>query len=132
MSPRLKVGDLEVSNDQPPAQFLAILELFKAHVGAIVTLATGALVLSTTFLKDVKLNTLQSVYWLKSSWVLFTLTILAGVLYSYVLTLLGNSTTCWNKNSCGHRTLLGVLSLPLHLLFILAVCCFLGFAWGIV
>jgi hypothetical protein len=35
------------------SDFVSILTLFKGHVDALVTVATGALVLSVTFLKDV-------------------------------------------------------------------------------
>ncbi|MDT5123810.1 MAG: hypothetical protein QOC96_3292 [Acidobacteriota bacterium] len=115
---------------------LQVIELFKAHVSAIVTLATGALVLSVTFLKELKPPALQNRGWLISSWVLFTASVVSGVLYSYFLTLLASD--AYNKNA-GKRSrvsgstsknFLVFFSLLLHISFVLGILTFLIFALG--
>lgn len=109
-------------------QFVSLLALFKGHVDALVTVSTGALVLSVTFLKDAASRSPNNLRFLRWSWGLFTLSIVAGVLYSYVLTHLASSSECWQKDKCTHRKVLIASSMVLHLSFFAAVLLFLIFA----
>lgn len=109
-------------------QFVSILELFKGHVDALVTVSTGALVLSVTFLKDTASRIPSNLRFLRWSWALFTVSIVAGVLYSYALTHLASSNECWQKDKCTHRDILMASSVILHLSFFVAVLLFLIFA----
>jgi hypothetical protein len=118
----------EVAATDKQIEFLSILEHFKAHVNGIVTLATGALVLSATFLKDIPLTTKQYEWWLKLSWMLLSISIVSGVSYSYVLTMLVNNRDCWPRDNCAHRSWLMWLNLFLHLSFLLAIIAFMVFA----
>jgi len=121
------VNGAPLTSEGASSHFLTVLEQFKGHVTGIVTLATGALVLSATFIKDAPVST-RSFFWLlKSSWGLFTLSIIAGVLYSYALTLLYNSRACWERDACPHRTFLAISNFFLHVCFLLAIIIFLVF-----
>lgn len=119
--------DINKSLPDQGVHFLKALEHFKSHVTGIVTLATGALVLSAAFLKDIPVTTHNYFWLLKSSWVLFTLSVVAGVLYDYVLTLLSNSRECWGLNICKHKSFLAISNFFLHMFFLLAVLVFLIF-----
>jgi hypothetical protein len=61
-------------------------KFFREHVQTIVSLATGSLVLSVTFLHDIAAKA-QHVEFLKRSWEILVLTILLGLIYNYVLSI---------------------------------------------
>ena len=109
-------------------KFIAQAELVKGHVDALVTVATAVLVLSITFLKDCNIGVAAHKYYLKLSWVLFTLSILSGIICSYTLLLLVREETCWANTTCKHRTVIFWSIIFLHLLFFAAVAVFLFFA----
>ena len=112
------------SSAQDSSQLYSVLEYFKAHVTAIVTLATGTLVLSISFIKDVDVTTLQRRGFLQAGWILFTISIVAGVCYSYILTLIAKDP----KLRQTFKQMLGAISFVLHFAFMFGVVCFLVFA----
>jgi hypothetical protein len=116
-----------VTATQTPS-FLTILDQFKSHVNNTVTLSTGALVLSAGLLKDIPIRTIEYQWILKVSWILFTVSVISGVLYNYVLTMLAKTEECWSAEDCGHRTALGILNFFLHIPFLIAVLTFMVFA----
>jgi uncharacterized membrane protein YqjE len=61
-------------------------KFFREHVQTILSLATGSLVLSVTFLHDIATKA-QHVEYLKRSWEILVLTILLGLIYNYVLSI---------------------------------------------
>src|SRR5450755_3885699 len=88
-------------------------KLFREHMATVLNLATGALVLSVTFLHDLA-GRLQGVWLLKRSWLCLLATIFCGVAYSYILDiyikLKGNQ----------YGTLLLVFSFVFHAAFLVA------------
>lgn len=58
-------------------------KFFREHVQTILSLATGSFVLSVTFLHDIATKA-QHVEYLRTSWGIFVLTILLGLIYNYV------------------------------------------------
>jgi hypothetical protein len=79
------------SEDKPLANgaaesLLDRAKFFREHVQTILSLATGAFVLSVTFLHDIAPKA-QHVDYLRKSWWIFVLTILLGLIYNYVLSI---------------------------------------------
>jgi hypothetical protein len=103
-------------------------ELTKSHVDALVTVATAVLVLSITFINGVGVTPSSYKYLLKGSWILFTTSIASGISYGFVLLLLLNATNCLPEPDCGHRKILFILQLLLHISFFTAAALFLVFA----
>ncbi len=113
---------------QQTSQFYSVLDYFKAHVTAITTLATGALVLSLTFLKDLDLAALQLRGFLQAGWILFTVSIVAGVCYSFILTYIAKDPDDSKRLHDSFKQMLVKLSFVLHFAFMLGIICFLVFA----
>jgi hypothetical protein len=113
---------------QPSSQFYSVLEYFKAHVTAIVTLATGALVLSISFIKDVEVSSLQMRGFLMAGWIFFTLSTTAGVCYSYILTYIASDPEDTRGLRLTFKGWLNKLSIVLHFAFMFGIICFLVFA----
>jgi hypothetical protein len=114
------------------SEFLPIAALFKGHVDGLVTVATGALVVSVTFLKDSSSKAPHYIHLLKFSWILFALSIVSGIVYNYTLARLAKARRCWGKEKCNHKRILNSASQVLHLSFFAAVICFLIFAlWNV-
>lgn len=109
-------------------EFLSKSELTRSHVDALVTVATAVLVLSVTFLQNANISSPNHKNLLRWSWVLFTVSIIAGIIHSYVLILLVNEKSCWTTNSCFHRKILFLFNLLLHISFFAAAALFLIFA----
>jgi hypothetical protein len=61
-------------------------KFFREHIQTILSLATGSFVLSVTFLHDIAPKA-QHVEYLKTSWGVFVVTILFGLIYNYVLSI---------------------------------------------
>jgi hypothetical protein len=74
----------DTPNESPSEGLLERAKFFRDHVQAVMNLATGALVLSVTFIHD-KAEHLQGKGRLRHSWELLGCTILLGVAYNYVL-----------------------------------------------
>lgn len=110
------------------SQFYSVLEYFKAHVTAIVTLATGALVLSVSFIKDVGGVAPQLSGFLMVGWVFFTASIIAGVFYSYILTFIARDPENEGGLNKTFRNMLNGVSIVLHFSFMAGILCFLIFA----
>jgi hypothetical protein len=98
--------------------------MFKSHVDALVTVASGVLVLSITLSQGNTSKPLDMGL-LKITWVILAVSILFGVIYSYTLTHLASRKECWPKNTCGHRSLLQWCGILQHLSFISAMALFL-------
>jgi len=114
-----------VSSPPTPRYSIPSLEQFRAHITAMVTLATGALVLSVSFLKDVDVPALTHRWTLQLSWVSFTFSIVFGVVYSYTLTFLAKDLQP-DVRDFGER-ILSWASILLHCFFMLGVILFLFF-----
>jgi hypothetical protein len=70
----------------PTDSLLDKAKFFREHVQTILSLATGAFVLSVTFLHDLTPKARQVDY-LRKSWAIFVCTILLGLAYNYVLSI---------------------------------------------
>lgn len=90
-------------------------KFFREHVQTILSLATGSLVLSVTFLHDIATKAPQQVEYLKRSWEVLVLTILLGLVYNYVLSIY---VTISGKR---YGTILSVVSFFFHASFVLAL-----------
>ncbi|MGB2605741.1 MAG: hypothetical protein WBC78_19215 [Candidatus Sulfotelmatobacter sp.] len=88
-------------------------KFFREHVQAVLNLATGALVLSVTFLHDKP--SIRNSRDLRVSWVLLVAAIFLGIVYNYVLAIF---TRPGGKR---YGTFLTVLSLIFHAAFFAAV-----------
>jgi hypothetical protein len=95
-------------------------KFFREHIQTILSLATGSFVLSVTFLHDVATKA-QHVEFLKTSWGIFVLTILLGLIYNYVLSIY--------VSVAGRKygNLLSVVSFLFHLSFVAAIYYMLRF-----
>jgi hypothetical protein len=110
-------------------KFLSRSDLVKGHVDALLTVATAVLVLSITILKEANITDPKSRSLLEYSWVLFTASIVAGILHNYTLMHLVKRDRCWpDEADCWHRTILTLFMAGLHLSFLVAVGLFLIFA----
>ncbi|MGA7217590.1 MAG: hypothetical protein WBX38_04715 [Candidatus Sulfotelmatobacter sp.] len=88
-------------------------KFFREHVQAVLNLATGALVLSVTFLHDK--TSIRDARDLRISWRLLVAAIFLGILYNYVLAIF----TRWGGRRYG--SFLSILSLAFHITFFAAV-----------
>lgn len=95
-------------------------KFFREHVQAILSLATGAFVLSVTFLHDVAPKA-QHVEYLRRSWGILVVTILLGLIYNYVLSIY---VTVTGKK---YGNLLSVISFLFHFSFAAALYYLLRF-----
>ncbi len=94
--------------------FLERAKLFREHVQNVLTLATGALVLSITFLHDIAPNAGDRES-LRLAWQLLVGTVVLGVAYNYVLAI-------YTRNeSKAFGVLLAAISIVFHALFIVAL-----------
>ena len=86
-------------------------KFFREHVQTILSLATGAFVLSVTFLHDITPKA-QQVDYLRKSWAIFVCTILLGLAYNYVLSIYEDGRALWRaQRDVKNRTLLGDIDL---------------------
>lgn len=98
-------------------------KLFRDHAQSIITLSTGALALSVTFLHDIASNHLQG--WLiQRSWIAFVLAVVFGILYDYVLL------AYVRAKGKSYALLLGFLSILLHLFFLAGLVYMVRFAFA--
>lgn len=95
-------------------------KFFREHVQTILSLATGAFVLSITFLHDIAPKA-QRVDYLRTSWAIFVLTILLGLAYNYVLSIY---VVVGGKK---YGTVLNLISFAFHGAFVAAIYCMLRF-----
>ncbi|HKT46621.1 MAG TPA: hypothetical protein VJP87_03785 [Candidatus Acidoferrales bacterium] len=96
-------------------------KLFRDHVQSIVTLATGALALSVTFLHDIA--TKHTAGWLiERAWYGLVATVVLGIFYSYVLL------AYVKADGRSYGKLLGGLSVFLHAAFLGALVYLVRFA----
>jgi hypothetical protein len=95
-------------------------KFFREHIQAILTLATGAFVLSITFLHDIAPKPQHAEY-LRRSWAILVVTILLGLIYNYVLSIY--------VSVAGRKygNLLSGISFLFHLSFVAAIYCMLQF-----
>jgi len=94
--------------------FLERAKLFREHIQNVLTLATGALVLSITFLHDIAPNPVDRGS-LRIAWKLLVLAVLWGVAYNYVLAI-------YTRNeSKPFGYLLAAISVVFHAFFIVAL-----------
>lgn len=87
--------------------FLEKAKFFRDHVQGVLTLATGSLVLSVTFLHDLG-TTVTDKADLSLAWKLLGLAVFFGLMYNYVLAVF----TARRRKAFG--VVLGVLSFALH------------------
>jgi hypothetical protein len=86
-------------------------KLFREHVQSIITLSTGALALSITFLHDIA--TKHAGAWLlERAWYGLVTAIVLGLLYNYVLL------AYVKANGLSYGKLLGAISILLHVTFL--------------
>ena len=106
-------------SDPGPDRLLERSRFFREHVQTILNLATGALVISVTFL-NARDNLLQrnSLRW---SWVLLVVAISLGLAYNYVLSIYVRG------EGKSYGSLLSGLSLVFHVTFLAAVLFLLQF-----
>jgi hypothetical protein len=67
----------------PDDPFLERAKFFREHVQSVLNVATGALVLSVTFLHDLK--NARGLPCLRKSWECLVATIFLGIVYNYIL-----------------------------------------------
>lgn len=101
--------------------------LFVEHIRAILNLSTGSLVLSATLLKvfipEGGEGKLEALCLLKTSWLLFVVSISSAISYSYFFALSARS------EFQRYLLILEGGSLVAHLAFFAGILCFLIFAW---
>ncbi len=90
-------------------------KFFREHMTTVLNLATGALVLSVTFLHD-QAGHLQGMWLLQRSWLCLLVTIFCGVAYSYILDLY------IKFKGSQYGVVLLVLSFAFHASFLVAIC----------
>jgi len=96
-------------------------KLFREHVQSIITLATGALALSVTFLHDIATKHVKA--WLiERAWYGLVLAVVFGLLYNYVLL------AYVKKDGKKYGRLLAVISILLHISFLGALIYLVRFA----
>lgn len=101
--------------------FLDEAKFLQEHIKIVLTLATGSLVLSVSLLHDLG-QSIQGKDHLHRSWLWLFASVLAGVACNYALTLHLNSKKDW------YAPLVTVISLALHVCFVVAMVYFLRFA----
>lgn len=109
-------GGKTESNPEPKTDLLLDrAKFFREHVQTILTLATSSFVLSVTFLHDVAPKPEHTNY-LRTSWVIFVVTILLGLIYNYVLSIYVS------VEGKQYGNFLSVISFCFHLGFVIAIC----------
>ena len=103
------------------ASFLDKVKFLQEHIKLILTLATGSLVLSVSFLQRLG-SDFKGRGFLRVSWLWLFVSILAGVACNYLLTLHLNSKENW------YGPVVTVVSFILHICFAAAMVYFLRFA----
>ena len=106
-------------SDPGPDTLLERSKFFREHVQTILNLATGALVISVTFLNS--RDTLQQRDSLRLSWVLLVVAISLGLAYNYVLSVYVR------REGKSYGSLLSGLSLIFHVTFLAAILFLLRF-----
>jgi len=94
--------------------FLERAKLFREHIQTVLSLATGSLVLSVTFLHDIAPHA-DNKESLRLCWVLLVWTIILGVAYNYLLSIYSKNEGKWTGR------LLVTVSFVFHGLFIAAL-----------
>jgi hypothetical protein len=93
--------------------FLERAKFFREHVQSVLNVATGALVVSVTFLHD--LQKAQGLSYLRRSWECLLATIFLGILYNYILAIRTRPNT---ENLSG---LLFTISAIFHIMFCISM-----------
>jgi hypothetical protein len=93
--------------------FLERAKFFRDHVQTVLSLATGALVLSVTFIHDLAPEP-QHIGRLRASWLLFVVCILLGLMYNYLLAIVADKAN-------DYKILLDIISFFFHLTFLIAL-----------
>ena len=106
-------------SDPGPDRLLERSKFFREHVQTILNLATGALVISVTFL-NARARLLQRES-LRFSWVLLVVTISPGLAYNYVLSIYVR------REAKSYGRLLNGISLVFHIAFLAAMLFLLRF-----
>jgi hypothetical protein len=96
-------------------------KFFREHVQSILSLATGSLVLSVTFLHDLASQAPHKLDYLKQSWWMLVVTILFGLIYNYVLSIYVK------VEGKRYGTVLSVVSFFFHASFVVALYFMLRF-----
>jgi len=95
-------------------------KFFREHVQTILSLATGSFVLSVTFLHDIAPKPQHADY-LRTSWGIFVLTIVLGLIYNYVLSIYVS------VGGKSYGMLLSIISFLFHFSFVAAIYYLLRF-----
>jgi len=103
-----------------PDQRLERAKFFRDHIQTILSLATGSIVLSVTFLHDLVPKPTHGEY-LRRSWWIFLATIFLGLAYNYVLSIYVD------VEGKKYGNFLSILSFCFHVSFVVAIYYLLRF-----